>query len=129
MMSFSQNILVDQGIIETTLLDGITDQELRAGIARALELSAERDINRFLVDASAASSFISLFSLYQLPELYSSLEFSRSSRIAVLSSRTQRGKDRARFFVNVCVNRGWQARLFYHRSEALEWLSSGGNES
>jgi len=79
-------------------------------------------INRYLVDASSASSVIPLLSLYNLPQLFSSIGLSRSSRIAVLSSMSQRGKERAQFFVNVCSNRGWQVKLFYRRSEARAWL-------
>jgi hypothetical protein len=127
-MRFFQTILTEEGVIETTLRDGVTEKEIRAGIARAFELSAEKGLTRFLIDASSANSFIPLAAYYELPAVFRSLNLSRSSRIAVLSSRTQRGKERARFFINVCINRGWQARLFYDRAEALEWLGSGRNE-
>ncbi len=121
-MNFEQQIIWDQGVIETTLLTGITDQELRLCINRAFRLSSETGIQRYLVDASGASSRISLLTYFELPKLFLSLGLSRTSRIAVLSSRSQQGRERARFFEHVCRNRGWQVRMFYHRLEALEWL-------
>lgn len=121
-MNYLQRVLEEQGVIETTLLTGITARELRESIDQAYQISVASGIQRFLVDASGASSRISLATYYELPKLYQSLGISRSSRIAVISAKTQRGKERARFFENVCRNRGWQAKMFYHRPEALEWL-------
>jgi hypothetical protein len=117
-------VIKEMGIIETTLITGITAQELRMSINQAYQLSAEWGIHRFLVDASAAISHISLLTYFELPKVFMSLNLPRSSRIAVLSSRSQKGKERARFFENVCRNRGWQVKMFYHRLEALEWLGS-----
>ena len=124
-MTLFQLRITDEGFIETTLKDGISARELKLGITEAHQLAVDREIERFLVDASSATSNIPLVTYYQLPDFYSSLNISRSSRIAVLSSRSQRGRKRARFFVNVCINRGWQARLFYDRSEAVNWLVEG----
>jgi len=121
-MNYYQEIRLDEGIIETILKDGISAQELRMSIEQAFQSSMRGSINRYLVDASSASSLIPLLALYNLPQLFSSIGLSRSSRIAVLSSMSQRGKERAQFFVNVCANRGWQVKLFYRRSEARAWL-------
>lgn len=123
-MNFKQQVIRDQGIIETTLLTGITERELRLSIDRAYRISVKTGIHRYLVDASAANSHISLLTYYELPKVFLSLDLPRSSRIAVLSSRSQQGKERVRFFEHVCRNRGWQVRMFFHRLEALEWLSS-----
>jgi len=121
-MNYYQEIRLDDGIIETTLKDGVSAQELRMSIEQAFQSSMRGSINRYLVDASSAISVIPLLSIYRLPQLFSSKGLSRSSRIAVLSSMSERGKDRARFFVNVCSNRGWQAEMFFHRDEAVDWL-------
>jgi len=115
------------GTVSCRYVGRVTDDDFRQATLKAFELAKANSTNRFLIDDSKWEGGASIVGLYDLPKLFTELGFERESRGALIlpSSGTLQAED-ARFFETVCINRGWQVKLFTDRQEALDWLTDSG---
>ena len=92
----------------------------------AVELARERNSRRYLLDTRESEPTISHAALQDLPsKQYKELQVDPRSRIAIVQPRRPEAMASARFYETACVNRGWNARMFATREEAVAWLSEG----
>ena len=113
------------GIVKLTYVGKVTADEFREGAVRALDLSRENNTRLFLVDDSKWEGGTSVFDLYELPTLFTELGFKRDSKGALIlpPSGTAESND-AHFFETTFINKGWQAKVFTDRQEAISWLTN-----
>lgn len=109
-------------IVEVTHKGVMTVEGLRRIVSERVVIEKETGIGEVLVDASELESVEDLASLLDLPQMYVDAEISRTGRTAVIMPTSKEGIDAARFYENVCFNRGWTVQLFETKREALEWL-------
>jgi hypothetical protein len=121
-MSITVKYNPELSIIESMLADNVTAEDLRMHEMQAIALAKETNSIRFLTDATQATLTMSLFGLYDLPELYEDQDLQRPVFIAVLPPASEAGKGLVDFYETVCLNRGWTVRIFGQRQEALDWL-------
>jgi hypothetical protein len=93
-------------IIECVLSGSVTAEEMREAASKAIALSQEHGVTRFLVDGSAQEETASLFDIYDLPAQASEDGLDARSRIAYVIPVSPQLKDDARFFEDVLKNRG-----------------------
>jgi hypothetical protein len=113
-------------IIESTLVDQVTNKDLLKHEAQCIALAKENESTRILSDARQATLEMSVVDLYGLPEFYGDQGLQRSVRIAVLPPTSEAGKDLVDFYETVSLNRGWTVGIFEERQEALDWLFNDG---
>ena len=89
---------------------------------QCIALAKENKSSCFFSDATQATLKVSIFALYDLPELYQDQALQRPVRIAVLLPISEAGKELVDFYETVCRNRGWIVKKFGDRQEALDWL-------
>ena len=112
----------DSRFIETVNIGIATREYLVKEAVQAIALAKENDCGLFLCDYSRSDVNFSVTDVYDLPELYAAEGLERSARIAVISPQSKAGARVAQFHETVSVNRGWNARLFDERQDALDWL-------
>lgn len=101
-------------------------QDFQSVAKRRIELSKEVSTTRTLVDASKLIiESPSTLDIYKVAdEIYEREENRMDWRLAITTPESPTAQEPVKFFVNVCVNRGWNVREFAHRKDAIEWLLS-----
>ena len=111
-------------IIEVVHTGTVTPQNIVEVTSDAITLHKELGVNIFLIDASNLESVESVVDLYDLPDQYDDSGLSRAARIALVMPETTAAREAAKFYDNVCNNRGWEVRSFEKLGEANEWLTA-----
>ena len=76
------------------------------------------------IDDSELEDVGSVVDLYDLPTLYEEQGLERGSKGAVvLPAANAKVAEDARFHETVCLNRGWQVKVFTDCQEAIDWLT------
>lgn len=114
----------DSRIIEVSLVDRVSGQELHDVAVQNIQLIEETGEMRNLIDATQLSETGTILDIYLLPGRYKEKNLDRRARFAVVLPDGHHLEHLAEFYETVCVNRGWQARRFSSHSAALTWLGS-----
>ena len=120
-MSWSVTYNADLAAVEI-VLEGESRKEDR--IAANEEAFAVADANNtrdFLFDCSAYERSQSTVEIVLLVESYMDERF-RPAKIALVQPILPEAQGDAAFYETLCVNRGWNARVFSGRSAAIKWL-------
>jgi hypothetical protein len=127
-MPFTVKYNTELSIIESVLVDQVSNKELLKHEAQCIALAKENESTRIITDAKQATLEMSVIDLYSLPEFYGDQDLQRSVRIAVLPPTSEAGKDLVDFYETVSLNRGWTVGVFEERQEALDWLLDDGTK-
>ena len=125
-MPFTVKYNTELSIIESVLVDQVSNKELLKHEAQCIALAKDNESTRIITDAKQATLEMSVIDLYSLPEFYGDQDLQRSVRIAVLPPTSEAGKDLVDFYETVSLNRGWTVGVFEERQEALDWLLDDG---
>ena len=88
-----------------------------------IQLSKEKGITRFYVDARELKLNAEKTDLFELPsELYEKWGVDPSSRIAILEPKDKDTKWKADFYILATQNLGWLAKMFSTEKDAMAWL-------
>lgn len=103
----------------------VTDDDLVQATRAGAERINETGMRRALADLSAIERIDATeWRIFELPQtVYPDAGLSQQLRIAVLVPRNEKVIELARFYELVCRNRGWQARTFFERDDAVSWLT------
>ena len=110
------------GIIEVVFLGNITPEDLRASTSECIALHKRTGALGVLVDSNTWELGAPATQIYELPKEYLKDGLDPRIRIAVLLPTQPAAVEGARFYEDVCRNRGWNARVMPDRASALEWL-------
>lgn len=110
-------------VIEVVFSAPITKIDLDEATRTAIEVGKARETHRYIIDNQDPEPYVSLADVYALPEhQYIVQQLSRDSRIAIMLPQSIKAREIVIFYETVCLNRGWQARIFTTREEAMDWL-------
>jgi len=103
----------------------LTNDDFKKQVIEASACMSEHGSKLVLVDYRVLSSEINIFNIYDLPIFYKEIQFPIGARVAFLTSDelsvTQ--KEHFEFFETVCVNTGYNVKLFKDEDAARKWLS------
>ena len=126
-MPYTVNFLDSEGIV-TVVNSGVLEYKDYSEQAReAHELSLTKDSYLFLADCTKMVNNADLFEILDLPGLYERIKVSRSIKVAVLLSEDAATNEDIRFYETVCLNRGWNVKVFSNQDSALVWLKGQKN--
>ena len=94
---------------------------------RAIALLKETQATRVLGDCRGMESGPSLGAVYWLVNDYDGCGVPRQTRIAVVQDDSPRATEFGQFYETVCLNRQYQAKMFYSPEDAEAWLLSGSS--
>lgn len=106
---------------------GTWDAEQDARMLQELKSKSDQHTCQlYLIDHSEAKLNFRLIAIYDRPTIYEQLNITKKARAALIMDKI--GEDHL-FFENVCVNRGFNVRVFDSRDNAVEWLLSDVSRS
>ena len=105
----------------------VSDQEAKELTARAIALLKETRATRVLGDCRRMASSPSLATVWWLVNDYASPGVPRQTRIAVVQADSPLATEFGQFYETVCLNRRYQAKVFYSPEDAEAWLLSGSS--
>jgi hypothetical protein len=110
------------GIVNLVYEGELSGDDLREATREGILLSQKHDAVKAIVDCTRQEKTGDILDLYEFPDLYSQAGLNRAMRIALVMPIATELHELARFYEDVCVNRGWQVKNFDTREEALAWL-------
>ena len=127
-MALTYTYNADLCIVEITCKGMVSSKELKGEQAPVFALAEEHNTDMFLLDLTNYESSLSPVDILAGVSSYSD-KTTRRIRIAVILPFSEKAqKDNIEFYETVCVNRGWNARVFAERQEAINWLVNRGVE-
>ena len=99
-----------------------TYDELVRQSQEAINLARDKKSELFLSDFSNVKVRTNNIELFRLLDIYAEFGMSQTSRIAAVVTNMELKAEQLRFFETICLNRGWQVKIFLKRELALEWL-------
>lgn len=110
------------GHIETVYRGIISNKEVRLSTVAALKLAAPDKVEHFLSDLSEADSELSAVDICVIPDQWTELKANPANKVAVVVPGHGKMWRDGQFYEDVCVNRGWNVKVFANRDDALAWL-------
>jgi hypothetical protein len=112
------------GMIEVVYTAVVSATDLMEAASRRIALQHETGSPSVLVDVTGITELTARSAdVLQLPaSLFAAQVASRQTQLALVLPRSHAQKDMATFWETACVNRGWIARTFEDRQEAIDWL-------
>lgn len=115
-------VYMTEGIVRLIVSGPLALADYRRLTEEALQLARSKNVELFLVDDQQTKNRASTLELFSLPAMYEELGVPRSSKVAIVVAQDTRFEPDLRFFETVCVNRGWNVRVFTAERQAIEWL-------
>ena len=124
-MPWSVKPYPELGLIETVYSGRITDDDIKASTMKAIAVSNESGIGKFLSDLTDVETHdLSTLKLYEQPEHWKGLRAKGKNRLALIVPDSKEIINAAAFYETVSRNRGWNVQIFSERQEAIDWLLS-----
>jgi len=117
---------MDEGIVRVRLAGPQTLADYRKQTKKVLRLVRSRNVNLILVDDQRAQNMASTLELFAMPAMYEELGAPRSAKVAIVMPQDSPSAADIRFLETVCVNRGFNVKIFGTEPAAIEWLLGGG---
>ena len=121
-MPYEVKLLEDKGIVVIENKGDLTYDELVKQSQDAISIIHDKKAYLILTDFSNVGVDAKITDIYQFPEIYEQFGLTKMSKIAVLVSAKEVSTEQLTFYENICINRGWQIKIFLKKESALEWL-------
>jgi len=112
----------EKGFIHTVYSGVVTKQALLESLAETLKMIEGKGPQKFLSEWISAFPKLSTAEIFAIPGEWESAGVDRKSVLAVVVPKRAKSWEDAKFYENVCRNRGWRVRVFDDRNEAIAWL-------
>lgn len=126
-MAVTYTYNADLCIVEITSKGIVSSKELKSEQTPIFALAEEHNTDMFLLDLTNYERSLSLIDILGGVSFYGKKTTMRI-RIAVLAPISEEALQDALFYETVCVNRGWNVRVFAERQDAINWLVNRGTE-
>ena len=123
-MAYEIKLIKNKRIIEVKNSGKITNEDMIAQTQEVIKLQHEKNMFLILTEFAAVKVDVNISDVFQFPELYEQMGLDRKSKIAVLVSEIEIKAEELNFYETICLNRGWQIKIFLKKKEAIEWLLS-----
>ncbi len=112
---------LDEGIVRIRLAGPQTLADYRKQTEEALELARRKKATLFLVEGQAVNT-ASTLEIFAMPAMYDELGAPRSAKVAIVMPQDSPSSGDIRFLETVCVNRGFNVKIFPAEPPAIDWL-------
>jgi len=123
-MPWDVEYLADEKIISIVNEGSVTYKDYEEQTIKALELEKKHNMHLFLSDNSKATNTATVFEIFHLPSLYDRLGAQRINKLAIILPKPPYNNEEYEFYETICINRGWNVKLFQDRQSAIEWLTT-----
>lgn len=89
-------------------------------VKKAISKLKEHNCNKCIFDHRAANVIAGTLSSYDRPKVYKLFRLDHSVHTALVVRELN---DDMKFYENVCLNRGWNVKIFTDYDAAIDWLA------
>lgn len=121
-MAWKVNWDPEKGFVHTVYSATVTKQDLLDSMAETLRMIEGKGPQKFFTEWISAFPKLSTAEIFSVPKDWEAAGIDKESILAVVVQKVAKSWEDAKFYENVCRNRGWRVRVFKDRTEALAWL-------
>jgi hypothetical protein len=121
-MAYEIKLIKDKRIIEIENKNEITNEDMITQTKEVIILQHEKHIFSILADFASVRVNTNISDVFQFPELYEQMGMDHKSKIAVFVSDIEIKTEELQFYETICLNRGWNIKIFLDRKDAIKWL-------
>jgi hypothetical protein len=112
----------EKGFIHTVYSGVVTKQDLLDSMAETLILIEGKGPQKFFTEWISAFPKLSTTEIFAIPGEWEAAGIDKRSVLAVVVQKDIKSQEDAKFYENVCQNRGWCVRVFDDSNAAIAWL-------
>ncbi len=127
-MPYDVKYLEENGIVVIENKGELKYDELVRQTQEAIKLGQGKNSKLFLTNFSNVEVRAQTMELFNFPVIYEQFGMNRMSRIAVVVSEMELKTEELHFYETICLNRGWNIKIFLHKDLALDWLKKNMNK-
>lgn len=121
-MPYTIKFLEDKKIVIIENIGTISSEEFEKQSIEALELGKNKNTSWFLADSTQIAGKITTLELLDFPNMYERIGAPKTTKLAVVIPEDSIVQENIKFLETVCLNRGWQVKIFETKDLAVEWL-------
>jgi hypothetical protein len=121
-MPYTMEYLEEEGICLITNTDVFTHADFMKQALEALEVSQRKKCDKFLVDCTSMTVQSRTMDIYATSAYYAEIGAPRKNQIALVAPTGTKTEEDLRFYETVCINRGWQVKMFADKESAMQWF-------
>jgi len=121
-MSYTIEYLEKEEIGLITNTGVLTREDFMKQAREALEVSRLKKCNKFLVDCTSMIIQSQTMDIYKTSAFYDEICAPRENKIALVVPAGTKTEVDLRFYETVCINRGWQVKMFADKESAMQWF-------
>lgn len=123
-MPYTIKYLEDKGIVVIQNIGRISPEDFEKQSIEALELGRKKNTSLYLADSTQVAGGTTTIELLDFPDMYERIGVSKTIKLAIVIPENSIAQKNIKFLETVCLNRGWQVRIFEKNDEAVGWLLS-----
>lgn len=123
-MPYAIKFIENNRIIQIKNNGELSYEELLTQTREVIKIQQEKSTSLILTEFVSVKLDVNIADIFQFPELYEQLGMQRKSKIAVVVSDVEIKTDELQFYETICLNRGWNIKIFLKEKEAIKWLLS-----
>lgn len=101
----------------------ISTEDVHAQVKEGVEVILREDLPGALIDYSGAVLEMPVVEIFKVPDMFDALGLPHPTRIAVVLPPDPVNMHKYTFFDDTATNRGFQVKLCWERTAALDWLA------
>lgn len=121
-MPYTIHFLEDKRIVIIENIGKISSEEFEKQSVEALELGRNKNTSLFLADSTQIAGRITPLELLDFPDMYERIGAPKTTKLAVIIPENLIVQENIKFLETVCLNRGWQVKIFETKDLAIDWL-------
>ena len=123
-MAWETNYDHTHSIVEVIYTGLVSRTEVNSAATKRIKLQEETGSVRVIINAAGINkSTAGIMDLFALPaKMYVEKRVSKLTRMAIFLPSSTEEKETVQFFETACINRGWMAKIFFERKDAIDWL-------
>jgi hypothetical protein len=114
-----------EGYLHVVGEGAVVTEDVANNVDEGVKLIITLGLPGALVDFSLAVLEMSLADIFKLPDWFDVRNLPRATRIAVVLPPDPVNMFKYIFFDNISTDRGYQVRLFWEPTRAVDWLQGG----
>jgi hypothetical protein len=121
-MPYTIQFLEDKRIVIIENIGKISSEEFEKQSVEALELGRNNNTSLFLADSTQIAGRTTPLELLDFPDMYERIGAPKTTKLAIVLPENSIGQENIKFLETVCLNRGWQVKIFETKDLAIDWL-------
>jgi hypothetical protein len=121
-MAWKVEVDSEKGFIHTVYSGVVTKDDILDSMAETVKMLSGKGPQKFFTEWIDAISTLSTTEIFAIPSEWEDSKMNKGSVLALVVQKDDRSQKDAKFYENICVNRGWRVRVFTQRNDAIQWL-------